>query len=345
MNPLHLGGFGVEIQASNPKPHVELMITNGRQNGSLPERYLFLPRHMEYDSIVLENGTGHISLAALRWLSHHNIPVFFLDFDGSVISSILPPEPVKADLRIAQLKAANDPEKKYTIAKAFAEAKIQRSLAVLDWLRKRYDIEREVQATKRAASFLSKANTIGRLRTVEGRTAVRYWRAFAKVLPESLRFQGRASGSHNNNASDFVNSSLNYAYGFLKIICRSKINSCGLESGIGYLHEFSPVETKEPLLYDMQELFRFLCDLSVIEAFESGKLSPKDFYWEKDVYVLRISWEGRMVLLDSLKERFNNRILYKGRMCTWDFVIEQKCLELSRFLTRRTSALDFCEPS
>ena len=88
MNPLHLSGWGVEIQASNPKPHAELMIRDGRQNEDLPERYLFLPRRIEYDSIILENSTGHISLAALRWLSKHNIPIFFLDFDGSIISSI-----------------------------------------------------------------------------------------------------------------------------------------------------------------------------------------------------------------------------------------------------------------
>jgi rhodanese-related sulfurtransferase len=73
MNPLHLGGFGVEILTSNPKPHAELKITVGRKSNSSPVRYLFLPRRIEYDSIILENATGNISLAALRWLSANGL--------------------------------------------------------------------------------------------------------------------------------------------------------------------------------------------------------------------------------------------------------------------------------
>jgi len=134
MNQLHLAGFGVQIQASNAKPHAELMITDGGRNQSTPERYLFLPGKIEYDSIILENCTGHLSLAALRWLSIHNIPIFFLDFDGSIISSILPSKPIKAEVRIAQIKTASDPKKSLTIAKALFQAKITRSLQILNWL-------------------------------------------------------------------------------------------------------------------------------------------------------------------------------------------------------------------
>jgi hypothetical protein len=79
MNPLHLSGYSVEILTSNPKPHAELKITVGRKTKPTPERYEFLPRRIEYDSIILENATGQISLAALRWLSKHNILIYFLD--------------------------------------------------------------------------------------------------------------------------------------------------------------------------------------------------------------------------------------------------------------------------
>jgi hypothetical protein len=166
MNPLHLGGFGVEILTSNSKPHAELKVTVGRKTNPSPVRYVFLPRRMEYDSIILENATGQISLAALRWLSKHNIPVFFLDFDGSTISNILPPIPVKADLRAAQFQASNDHERKLTIAKALVQAKIARSLQVLDWLGERYDIEQGVRIAKAEAAKLSKASTVPETRTL-----------------------------------------------------------------------------------------------------------------------------------------------------------------------------------
>jgi hypothetical protein len=96
MNPLYLSGFGVELQASNLRSSKELLITDGHQDENLPERYIFRPRQCPYDSIIIEGKSGHISLQALRWLSRNNVPVFVMDFDGSVMSSILPPKPVKA---------------------------------------------------------------------------------------------------------------------------------------------------------------------------------------------------------------------------------------------------------
>jgi CRISPR-associated protein Cas1 len=321
------------------------MITDGRRNNNIPARYLFLPRKIEHDAIVIENGTGHISLGALRWLSHHNIPIFFLDFDGSVISSILPPTPIKADLRVAQIQASADSARKFTIAHALVEAKIARSLQILDWSAQRHNIKREIRMTKVEALRLGKANTIGKLRTVEGRTALRYWQGFAKIMPEPSRFKGRASDSHNNNASDCYNAALNYGYGYLKILCRTAINSVGLEPAVGFLHELSTTQTAESLVYDLQEPWRWLVDFCVIAAFESQKLSPHDFAWTKDDYLYRLEWEGKMRLLDLLRVRFNSGVNYKGRVLKWDTVIEEKTLELSRFLTGRSSTLDFCEPS
>ena len=184
MNPLHLSGWGVEVQAANTRTHAELLITDGRQDNHIGERYVFEPRKIEYDSIIIHGKTGHLSLTALRWLSKNNVPVFLMDFDGSIISSILPPIPIKADVRIAQIKTASDPKKSLTIAKALFQAKITRSLQILDWLAEAYDIEREVQAAKHEAMKLPKASTVIELRTVEGRTALRYWEAFRRVIPE-----------------------------------------------------------------------------------------------------------------------------------------------------------------
>ena len=345
MNPLHLSGFGVEILTSNSKPHAELKITVGRKTNPNPERYQFLPRRIEYDSIVLENATGQISLAALRWLSQHDIPIYFLDFDGSTISSILPPNPIKADLRVSQIQAANAIERKFEVAHAIIKSKINRSLQVLDFLAERYDVQRQIQLAKREAMSLDRAETVSQIRTVEGRTALRYWEAFAKLMPETLGFQGRLTTSHNNNASDPVNAALNYGYGFLKILCRTAINSVGLEPAVGFLHETASAQTAESLVYDLEEPFRWLVDLCVIDAFETGKLGLNDFAFTSDDYLYRIQWDGRMRLRDSLKETFNSGVNYRGRMFKWDTVIEQKALELSRYLTGKTQALDFLEPS
>jgi len=279
-------------------------------------------------------------------LSKNRIPVFVMNYDGTVISSILPPVPIKADLRAAQFQAASDTRKKFTIAHALVKAKIVRSLQVLDWLGKRYDIERETQTTKGEASKLGNAGTVSQLRTVEGRVALRYWEAFKKILPEWLDFQGRMTATtHQNNASDPFNAALNYGYGFLEAECRMAINAVGLEPAIGFLHEPNAHQTRESLVYDVMEIGRWLVDVSVVMAFESGLLKLRDFFFTGDDYRYRFESEARQRFIDLIRERFNLGALYKGQVLKWDTVIERKVTELGRFLTGRLSELDFMEPA
>jgi CRISPR-associated protein Cas1 len=345
MNPLHLSGWGVKVRVQNLQSRLELEIVDGREDDKTPSVMRFKPSRFPYSSIVIDGHSGYISLQALHWLSRNKIPVFVMNFDGTVISSILPPAPIKADLRAAQFQAANDSKKKFTIAHALVEAKVARSLQVLGWLAQRYDIEREVRMTKREAAKLGQATSVIQLRTVEGRVALRYWEVFRKALPEWLDFQGRMTSSHQNNASDPFNAALNYGYGFLEGECRMAINAVGLEPAVGFLHDFSDYQTKQSLAYDLQEPFRWLVDLAVIQAFESKTLQLRDFYFTGDDYRYRFETEAKQRFIHLVRERFNSRVNYKGRILKWDTIIEEKVMELSRFLTGRSSKVDFSEPS
>ena len=281
----------------------------------------------------------------MHWLSRNKVPVFVMNFDGTMISSILPPMPVKADLRAAQIQAANDSKKKFTIARALVQAKIARSLQVLDWLGERYDIQREIRLTRLESSKLRRATTVQDLRVVEGRVARRYWEAFGKVMSEHLDFQGRMTSSHQNNASDPVNLALNYGYGYLEGECRKAINAMGLEPSVGFLHDFSDYQTKQSLIYDLQEPFRWLSDVSVVEAFESEALKLSDFYFTGDDYRYRFEPDARQRFIDLLREQFNSGVTYNGRLLKWDTIIEEKVCELGRVLVNRSHAVDFEKPS
>jgi CRISPR-associated protein Cas1 len=345
LNPLTLSGWGVKVRVQNLKSRSELDVTDGRQDDKLGSTYRFRPRRFPYSSVVIDGHSGYISLQAFHWLSKHKIPVFIMDFDGTVISSILPPVPVKADLRAAQFQAASDPRKKLTIARALVQAKLARSLQVLDWLSERYDILREVRVTRLEATKLKQASSVPDIRVVEGRVARRYWEAFGKVMPEHLDFQGRMTSSHQNNASDPVNVALNYGYGFLEGECRMAINAVGLEPAVGFLHEVSSYQTKESLAYDLQEPFRWLVDASVVQAFESRVLELRDFYFTGDDYRYRIESEARQRFIDVLREQFNSGIAYKGRVLKWDTIMEQKTAELGNYLIGKSATLDFIEPT
>jgi CRISPR-associated protein Cas1 len=153
------------------------------------------------------------------------------------------------------------------------------------------------------------------------------------------------TSTHQNNASDPFNAALNYGYGFLEGECRMAINAVGLEPAVGFLHDFSNYQTKQSLAYDLQEPFRWLVDLSVIQAFESKVLDLRDFYFTGDDYRYRFEHDAKLRFIHVLRERFNSGVSYKGRVLKWDTVIEHKLTELSRFLTRRSRSLDMTDPS
>jgi CRISPR-associated protein Cas1 len=148
------------------------------------------------------------------------------------------------------------------------------------------------------------------------------------------------ASSHQNNASDPVNLALNYAYGVLEGECRRAVNAVGLEPSVGFLHEASGYQTKQSLVYDLQEPFRWLADVAVMEAYESGVLDLPDFYFTGDDYRYRFEPEAKNRLLDLLRQQFNSGVKCCGRTLKWDTVIEQKTIELGCHLTNRCVILN-----
>jgi CRISPR-associated protein Cas1 len=287
-----------------------------------------------------------MSLQAFHWLSRNKIPVFILNYDGSLISSVLPPMPVKADLRVAQIDSYRDPRKRFMIAHAIVEAKIQRNLDVLNWLGERYDLARKIREARKESLQLSKAKVVNDLRVVEARVAQKYWEAFQSIMPETFCFQSRLIRNRRpNNASDPVNLVLNYSYGVLEGEVRRAINTVGLEPSIGWLHEFSGSQTRESAVYDLMESFRWLGDVTTIEAFESGTLDLKDFYFTGDDYSYKVEIEAKRRFLQVIKDKFNSGVKYKGKTWRWDTVILNKTQELGGFLLKKSASLSFIDPA
>jgi len=336
----------VKIKVQSLRSRSDLEVVDGREDSKQSPSLRFRPRRFPYSSIIIDGHSGYISLQAFHWLSRNKIPVFILNYDGSLISSILPPMPVKADLRVAQIDSYRDAKKRFMIAHAIVEAKIQRNLDVLHWLGERYDIALKIREAQKEALCLPKAKAINDLRVVEARVAQKYWEAFQSVIPETFCFQSRLIRSRRpNNASDPVNLVLNYSYGVLEGEVRRAVNSVGLEPSIGWLHEFTGSQTRESAVYDLMEPFRWLGDLATIQAFDSSALDLKDFYFTGDDYCYRIEVEAKRRFLELLKETFNSGVKHNGKTCKWDTVILSKAQELARFLSDKPRQIDFIEPS
>ena len=188
-------------------------------------------------------------------------------------------------------------------------------------------------------------DNINSLMMYEGRIASAYWTELSKIfnqLASDFNFQSRKNLSYswNMNASDPVNALLNYGYALLESMVRKDINAIGLDASIGYLHEIAP--SKHPLVYDLQELFRYVIDYSVIELLEM-KLKKSDFITTEN-YHIRLKPDTAKLLIEKIKNNFNNRYEFMNKQHTLDNIMFENVRELSRYISGKAKTLEFKIP-
>lgn len=328
MNPLLVSGFGTSINVNKRKLTIE-----NKPN----KQYLeFYPHQIKHDSIIIDGHTGNITFEAIRWMMKHDINLTILNWNGNLLGVTLPPEPKIGKVRINQYRKYLDIKARFNIAQKLVNLKIDSSINLINELS---NYHAEINQTlfnklvkEQKADFdikpLSITNSdigklINKLMVYEGRIANIYWdqliQLFAKLYPE-FNFQGRKNKSYswNMNASDEINALLNYGYAILESEIRKGINSVGLDPAIGFLHELAP--SKTPLVYDIQELFRWIIDLSIIQLLEERKLKKSDFIVTEN-YHIRLKENTAKNLIEKIQINFNRFTPYKGKNYSYQTIL------------------------
>jgi CRISPR-associated protein Cas1 len=100
---------------------------------------------------------------------------------------------------------------------------------------------------------------------------------------------------------------LNYGYAILESEIRKVINSVGLDYSIGFLHEIN--RSRTPLVYDIQELFRWIIDIYVIQQLEEKKIKKSDFIITEN-YHTRLGKNVAKMLIEKINSNFNAKYNY-----------------------------------
>jgi len=334
-----LNGHGIRMNVEGAKLHVR----DGRfSTNDEPASYVFAPKRIDVDSIAIYGQSGSISFDAIRWLIKQGIQVTFLNWDGKLLTTMLPPESVQVKTKFEQYRAYEDTKSRIDIARRLIAAKFERTRLVLDYLGQRYpvidtDIERD-------AAKLDGTTSIKEVMNVEAGVAVLYWREFQKIIPAEYEFDGRNIGKSGRpmGAVDHVNCMLNYGYSLLEAECLRAINSAGLDVHVGFLHEMQV--GKNSLAYDMQEPFRFLVDLAVITLIETSAMKKGDFIRTEN-YNLRLRPIGARKITEEVSRWLNKTVMYREKEYTWDYIIFLKTRELAHYLLGKKRKLDFLSPA
>jgi CRISPR-associated protein Cas1 len=107
----------------------------------------------------------------------------------------------------------------------------------------------------------------------------------------------------------------------------------------------SDIETspsKHPLVYDLQELFRYIVDYSIIEVLESG-LKKSDFITTEN-YHIRLKPDTAKMLIEKIKNNFNNRYEFKNKHYSLENIMFENIREFSRYIMGNSKHLEFSIP-
>ncbi|MEX0862671.1 CRISPR-associated endonuclease Cas1 [Nitrosopumilus sp.] len=343
MNPLLISGFGTSINVDKRK----LIVTNRLDKTRLE----FYPHKINHDSIIIDGHTGNISFESMRWLMKHNIHLTLLNWDGNILASTLPDQTISGKLRLEQYKKHLDYPIRCNIANQLVKSKVDSSLNLLSELAKFYplDMKKYQGRIESEFSYYSTPQTIHKIPEIMRHEAIMakiYFEAirdiFAKVAPQ-FSFETRSSVDHKraDHASDEINALLNYGYSILSSEIRKFLNSVGLDSQIGFLHE--TLLSRTPLVYDLQELFRWLVDLSVIQLLEENKLKKSDFILTEN-YHIRLKPNTAKLLIEKINSNFNTKVPYKKRNFAYQNILYDNISQLSQYVSNKKKTIEFVVP-
>ena len=345
-------GFGTSINVDKRK----LIITNRLKDTRLE----FYPHKINHDRIVIDGHTGNITFESMRWLMKHNINLTLLNWNGQLLANVLPEQPKSGKLRVKQYQKYLDDTDRFEIALKIVQCKVEQSLNLLEELSRFYesvDIISIRNAVEKEDLFLLNimknsenqdiSKSIKQLMTYEGRIA-RIYHAnltaiFNQLSPE-FNFTGRKNktNSRNYNASDEINALLNYGYAILESEIRKSINAIGLDYSVGFLHEIN--QSRTPLVYDVQELFRWLIDVSVIQLLEEKKIKKSDFIITEN-YHTRLGDNVAKLLIEKINSNFNVRYNYKnGKNYSYQIILQDNLQQLGNFVVDKKKEFDFVIP-
>ncbi|MBW7883423.1 MAG: CRISPR-associated endonuclease Cas1 [Caldilineaceae bacterium] len=285
---------------------------------------------------VLVSGHGvSLSSDAVAACAEAGIPIHFLDTRGHPVGSLYSASLTATILtRRAQLTAREN-KMGVTVAKAFAEGKIRNQANLLKYMGK-YRKERQPELYE-AVRLLAdevldhlaeldrlEGETVdvcrGRLLSIEGRAAQKYWGAIGKLLLADVEWPGRRT----QGATDPFNSALNYGYGILYGQVERALVLAGLDPYAGFVHVDRP--GKASMVFDLIEEFRqCVVDRTVMAIFNRG-------------VKIELDEQGRLV--DSARRSLAEKILarmeanepYEGKRFPLRAILQLQARHLATFL-------------
>ena len=229
---------------------------------------------------IVTFGNVMTSPYLLQLCAERCVSVSFLSETGSFLARVEGPTSGNVMLRLSQIRHYEDKVKKAEIARSFLIGKLVNARNVLRrCLRDHGENELLTQAAETIADVVRRVRDAepdtSRLRGLEGEAAATYFGVFNELIvsnKETFEMHSRS----RRPPMDPMNALLSYLYTLLAHDCRAALESVGLDSQVGFLHDLRP--GRASLALDLMEEFRApLADRVALSLVNLRPLQGKDF--------------------------------------------------------------------
>jgi len=223
--------------------------------------------------------------------------ITWLSRNGRFLHRTVGPQTGNPLLRVEQVRAYDQPERRLNLAKTLVAGKIHNYRQML--LRTARDASGSRRTTLRdlaqqhvdALAPLQESTSLDVVLGIEGRIA----RSYFQTIPTLI--SGARSGRARKPPRDPVNCLLSFGYGMLRVAVLGALEHVGLDPYIGYLHGVR--SGKPSLALDLMEEFRPpLVDRLVATLFNRNQITPAHTHTDPSGAV-HLTEEGRSFFLNQ----------------------------------------------
>ena len=276
-----------------------------RQDRSLVARF-----PLEGLEAIIMGPRIEITTHAVARCVEHGIRVALLEHSGKLRYSVQGPTRGNVALRVAQLRAADNPIAASHLAMSFVGGKLQNQRRLLQrWASDTpgtfiNTLQTAQRAVERELQKVPAARDGDHLRGIEGNATRAYFKGLGahihRVVPQ-LAFTTRT----RRPPLDPINALLSYCYGLALSEATGALDAVGLDPQIGYLHLLRP--GRASLALDLIEEVRPVLDRFAIRLLALRTLRPEHFETLANK-AIRLTNEGRRTLLDNYEQHRNDEI-------------------------------------
>ncbi|WP_126443801.1 CRISPR-associated endonuclease Cas1 [Sulfuricystis multivorans] len=224
---------------------------------------------------VFLRGEVTLSASLLGKLGEQGVGVVILSGRRGKPSLLLARPHNDAARRVAQIEKSLDASFCLTYARALIERKIDHQIEWFDELRSRdmqarYELTHAMQLIAGHKQRLPSADSLARLRGIEGSAAACYFDGLKAVVPESWQFKSR----NRRPPKDPFNALLSLTYTLAHAELAIALYGAGFDPYVGFYHALD--FGRESLAADLLEALRPLCDRFCLRLVKKQTLSPRD---------------------------------------------------------------------